>query len=69
MLTGQRLGFRTLGVVSTFIAGVEAQCLSLVADTKISPRMCEIASTFLICGLLLSVFGAAISLLAARWVE
>lgn len=63
-------GFRTLGIVSTFIAGVEAQCLSLTGnaiDTQ-APAIQAINALLLI-GLLLSAFGAVTSLLVARWFE
>ncbi|KAF8734816.1 hypothetical protein RHS02_06653, partial [Rhizoctonia solani] len=64
-------GYRTLGVVSTFIAGVESQCLGMVTDVKDSPhpRVIEAASALLLTGLLLSSFGAALALLAARWFD
>jgi hypothetical protein len=61
-------GFRNLGIVSTFIAGVEAQCLGLVADAP-NHGILEAVNALLIIGLLLSAFGAAISLLSARWFE
>ncbi|CAE6458029.1 unnamed protein product [Rhizoctonia solani] len=64
-------GFRTLGIVSTFIAGVESQCLGLVSgvpDDK-NPRLREAVSALLLTGLLLSSFGAALSLLSARWFD
>ncbi|KAF8595959.1 hypothetical protein BDV93DRAFT_548570 [Ceratobasidium sp. AG-I] len=63
-------GFRTLGIVSTFIAGVEAQCLSLTSgaeDTQ-APTIQAINALLLI-GLLLSAFGAVTSLLVARWFD
>ncbi|KAF8595958.1 hypothetical protein BDV93DRAFT_514530 [Ceratobasidium sp. AG-I] len=74
-------GFRTLGVASTFIAGVEAQCLSLTfnnhTETPGTPGTPEtpekpfikVANAFLLIGLLFSTFGAASSLLAARWFD
>ncbi|CAE6505281.1 unnamed protein product [Rhizoctonia solani] len=62
-------GFRTLGIVSTFIAGVESQCLGLVSDIPGHPSLSEAASALLLIGLLLSSFGAALSLLSARWFD
>ncbi|QRV77280.1 hypothetical protein RhiJN_05295 [Ceratobasidium sp. AG-Ba] len=63
-------GYRTLGVVSTFIAGIEAQCFSLVPDanTSSSSAVQAITALFTI-GLLLSSFGAVTALLAARWFD
>ncbi|CAE7229096.1 unnamed protein product [Rhizoctonia solani] len=62
-------GFRTLGIVSTFIAGVESQCLGMVSDIPEHPRLSEATSALLLTGLLLSSFGAALSLLSARWFD
>ncbi|QRV96076.1 hypothetical protein RhiJN_24094 [Ceratobasidium sp. AG-Ba] len=63
-------GFRTLGVVSTFIAGVEAQCFGLVpSDTRSEEPMVKAISALLVIGLLLSSFGAVTALLAARWFD
>ncbi|CAE6361325.1 unnamed protein product [Rhizoctonia solani] len=62
-------GFRTLGIVSTFIASAEAQCLGLVSDIPDHPKISEAATALLLVGLLLSSFGAALSLLSARWFE
>ncbi|KAG8755239.1 hypothetical protein FRC11_006166 [Ceratobasidium sp. 423] len=62
-------GFRTLGIVSTFIAGVESQCLGVVSVVPDHPRLSEAASALLLIGLLLSSFGAALSLLSARWFD
>ncbi|CAE6462631.1 unnamed protein product [Rhizoctonia solani] len=62
-------GFRTLGIVSTFVAGVEAQCLGLISDVSGHPRLSEAASALLLVGLSLTAFGAALSLLSARWFE
>ncbi|KAF8734846.1 hypothetical protein RHS02_06642, partial [Rhizoctonia solani] len=60
-------GFRALGIASTFIAGVQSQCLGLVSNIPDHPKYSEVASALLIIGLLLSTFGAALSLLSARW--
>ncbi|KAG9127557.1 hypothetical protein FRC07_012302 [Ceratobasidium sp. 392] len=62
-------GFRTLGIVSTFIAGVEAQCLGLTADGDIEDRVVQAINALLLIGLLLSAFGAVTSLLVARWFD
>lgn len=63
-------GYRTLGVVSTFIAGVEAQCFSLVPEGANSDKgLVQAISALLIIGLLLSSFGAVTALLAARWFD
>ncbi|CAE6531959.1 unnamed protein product, partial [Rhizoctonia solani] len=61
--------FRTLGIVSTFIASAEAQCLGLVSDVPDHPKLGEAAFALLLVGLLLSCFGAVLSLLSARWFE
>ncbi|CAE6355391.1 unnamed protein product, partial [Rhizoctonia solani] len=63
------VGFRTLGIVSTFIASAEAQCLGLVSDIPNHPKLSEAANALLLVGLLLSCFGAVLSLLSARWFE
>ncbi|CEL63142.1 hypothetical protein RSOLAG1IB_05182 [Rhizoctonia solani AG-1 IB] len=62
-------GYRTLGIVSTFIAGVESQCIGLVSDLPDHPKISEAASALLLIGLTLSSFGAALSLLSARWFD
>ncbi|CAE6451587.1 unnamed protein product [Rhizoctonia solani] len=62
-------GYRTLGLVSTFIAGVESQCLGLLSDESDRSELGEVASALLLIGLSLSVLGAALSLLAARWFD
>ncbi|KAG8738202.1 hypothetical protein FRC10_007138 [Ceratobasidium sp. 414] len=63
-------GFRTLGLVSTFIAGVESQCLGLTANVDNSrDRLVQATNALLLIGLLLSSFGAVTSLFAARWFE
>ncbi|KAG8742783.1 hypothetical protein FRC12_015267 [Ceratobasidium sp. 428] len=62
-------GFRTLGIVSTFIAGVEAQCLGLTADGDINDRVVQAINALLLIGILLSAFGAVTSLLVARWFD
>ncbi|QRW23410.1 nicotinamide mononucleotide adenylyltransferase [Rhizoctonia solani] len=64
-------GYRTLGVVSTFIAGVESQCIGLVSDYNgiDHPRLREASSALLLIGLSLSTLGAALSLLSARWFD
>ncbi|CEL63143.1 hypothetical protein RSOLAG1IB_05183 [Rhizoctonia solani AG-1 IB] len=62
-------GFRALGIVSTFIAGVESQCLGLVSEIDGHPMISEATSALLLIGLSLSAFGAALSLLAARWFD
>lgn len=64
-----QLGFRTLGIVSTFIAGVEAQCLGLTADADTQAPAIQAINALLLIGLLLSAFGAVTSLLTARWFE
>ncbi|KAG8772500.1 hypothetical protein FRC12_003040 [Ceratobasidium sp. 428] len=63
-------GYRTLGILSTFTAGVEAQCLSLTPDNAdpTDPTI-QAIHAFLFIGLLLSSFGAVTSLLAARWFD
>lgn len=58
-----------MGIISTFIAGVEAQCLGLVSSSPNHTGLLEAASAFLLIGLLFSSFGAAVSLLSARWFE
>ncbi|KAG8702568.1 hypothetical protein FRC09_004667, partial [Ceratobasidium sp. 395] len=61
-------GFNTLGIVSTFIAGVEAQCLSFTADPgDHNPSVVEAINALLLIGVLLSTFGAVTALLAGRW--
>ncbi|KAG8719124.1 hypothetical protein FRC08_003605 [Ceratobasidium sp. 394] len=61
-------GFNTLGIVSTFIAGVEAQCLSFTADPEgHRPSVVEAINALLLIGVLLSTFGAITALLAGRW--
>ncbi|KAG9120018.1 hypothetical protein FRC07_004663 [Ceratobasidium sp. 392] len=61
-------GFNTLGIVSTFIAGVEAQCLSFTADPgDHRPSVVEAINALLLIGVLLSTFGAITALLAGRW--
>lgn len=63
-------GFRTLGLASTFIAGVEAQFFSVVAVTGPQDDVLMQASNgFLLVGILLSAFGAVASFLASRWFE
>jgi hypothetical protein len=64
------LGFRTLGLASTFIAGVEAQFFSVVAvlDSENSTLL-QATNGLLLVGILLSASGAVTSLLAARWFE
>lgn len=62
-------GFRTLGIVSTFIAGVEAQCLSLTTGANTEARSIQAINALLLIGLLLSAFGAVTSLLTARWFD
>lgn len=62
-------GFRSLGIVSTFIAGVEGQCLGLVPEPDNRNGLLEAVKALLLVGLLMSSFGAAISLLSARWFE
>ncbi|KAF8595975.1 hypothetical protein BDV93DRAFT_611159 [Ceratobasidium sp. AG-I] len=61
-------GFRAVGVLSTFIAAAEAQCLSLTSDAeKFHQSTVHVINAFLLCGLLFSTFGAFTSMLAARW--
>ncbi|KAG9080576.1 hypothetical protein FRC06_006403 [Ceratobasidium sp. 370] len=61
-------GFNTLGIVSTFIAGVEAQCLSFTADPgDHNPSIVEAINALLLIGVLLSTFGAITALLSGRW--
>ncbi|KAG9102526.1 hypothetical protein FRC06_001835 [Ceratobasidium sp. 370] len=61
-------GFNTLGIVSTFIAGVEAQCLSFTADPgDHNPSVVEVINALLLIGVLLSTFGAVTALLSGRW--
>ncbi|KAG8706227.1 hypothetical protein FRC08_001183 [Ceratobasidium sp. 394] len=63
-------GFRTLGLVSTFIAGAESQCLGLTANRSDSnDRFVQAINALLLIGLLLSCFGAVTSLFAARWFD
>ncbi|KAH7345698.1 hypothetical protein B0J17DRAFT_703018 [Rhizoctonia solani] len=62
-------GYRTLGLVSTFIAGVESQCLGLLSGESNHSGLGEAASALLLIGLSLSALGAALSLLAARWFD
>ncbi|KAG8721422.1 hypothetical protein FRC09_007927 [Ceratobasidium sp. 395] len=62
-------GFRTLGVVSTFIAGVEAQCFSLVSSLENPDAVVQAISALLLIGLLFSSFGAVTALLSARWFD
>ncbi|CAE6380769.1 unnamed protein product [Rhizoctonia solani] len=62
-------GYRTLGIVSTFIAGVESQCLGLVSGAEGHPGVIEVATALLLIGLLLSSFGASLALLSARWFD
>ncbi|KAG9098607.1 hypothetical protein FRC06_006162 [Ceratobasidium sp. 370] len=57
------------GVVSTFIAGVEAQCLSVTANVNPHDRVVQAINALLLIGLFLSSFGAVTSLLAARWFD
>ncbi|KAG8747834.1 hypothetical protein FRC10_011280 [Ceratobasidium sp. 414] len=63
-------GFRTLGLASTFVAGVEAQFYSVVAiiDSK-DNKLLQAAGGLLLVGILFSASGAVTSLLAARWFE
>ncbi|KAG8742782.1 hypothetical protein FRC12_015266 [Ceratobasidium sp. 428] len=62
-------GFRTLGVVSTFIAGVEAQCFSFVSGEDQSSPVVQAINALLLIGLLFSSFGAVTALLSARWFD
>ncbi|KAG9122671.1 hypothetical protein FRC07_000858 [Ceratobasidium sp. 392] len=62
-------GFRTLGVVSTFIAGVEAQCFSLVSGEDKNAPIIQSINALLLIGLLFSSFGAVTALLSARWFD
>ncbi|KAB5589523.1 hypothetical protein CTheo_7030 [Ceratobasidium theobromae] len=66
MLVGR---FRALGVMSTFVAGVEAQCLGLILWPENKSGLLEVVRALLLAGLLLSLFGAALSVFLARWVE
>ncbi|QRW10851.1 hypothetical protein RhiLY_09850 [Ceratobasidium sp. AG-Ba] len=61
-------GFNTLGVVSTFIAGVEASCLGLTSNTDgHNLNTIEAINALLLIGIFLSTFGAITSLFAGRW--
>ncbi|KAJ1304543.1 hypothetical protein OPQ81_005684 [Rhizoctonia solani] len=63
-------GFRTLGLASTFIAGVEAQFFSTVASSCAQYSVIVQASSgFLLVGILLSAFGAVAAFLSSRWFE
>ncbi|CAE6438705.1 unnamed protein product [Rhizoctonia solani] len=63
-------GFRTLGLASTFIAGVEAQFFGTIAaiDTQ-DDIILQTSSGFLLVGILFSSFGAIAAFLSARWFE
>ncbi|CAE7078783.1 unnamed protein product [Rhizoctonia solani] len=63
-------GFRTLGLASTFIAGVEAQFFSIVATMNIQDNvMLQASSGLLLVGILLSAFGAIGAFISSRWFE
>ncbi|KAG8698638.1 hypothetical protein FRC08_005793 [Ceratobasidium sp. 394] len=63
-------GFRTLGLASTFVAGVEAQFYSAVAVIDAEGNtLLQAAGGLLLVGILFSASGAVTSLLAARWFE
>lgn len=63
-------GFRTLGLASTFIAGVEAQFFSVVGAADASESaLLQASNGLLLVGIVLSASGAVTSLLASRWFE
>ncbi|KAH7339579.1 hypothetical protein B0J17DRAFT_752283 [Rhizoctonia solani] len=55
---------------STFIAGVEAQFFSTVANVNAEDNVImQVSSGFLLVGMLLSAFGAIAAFLSSRWFE
>ncbi|QRV85584.1 hypothetical protein RhiJN_13602 [Ceratobasidium sp. AG-Ba] len=64
-----RIGFRTLGVVSIFIAGIESQCLGLMTELDNQGRVTQSINALLVIGLILSSFGAITALISARWFD
>ncbi|KAG8692463.1 hypothetical protein FRC09_011177 [Ceratobasidium sp. 395] len=63
-------GYRSLGLASTFIAGVEAQFYSVIATVDLGNNpLLQAASGLLLVGIVFSAAGAVTSLLAARWFE
>ncbi|KAG9083875.1 hypothetical protein FRC06_004328, partial [Ceratobasidium sp. 370] len=61
--------FRTLGVISIFIAGVEAQCFTLTSNAEPQDTIVRAINALIIIGLLFSSFGAVTALLSARWFD
>ncbi|KAL5631467.1 hypothetical protein ACGC1H_007106 [Rhizoctonia solani] len=63
-------GFRTLGLASTFIAGVETQFLSIITTANAQDTVVlQASSGFLLLGILLSAFGAIGAFISSRWFE
>ncbi|KAG8703917.1 hypothetical protein FRC08_002564 [Ceratobasidium sp. 394] len=61
--------YRSIGILSVFLAGVQAQCLGLADSTEIPrDRDVQAINTLFIGGLLLSLFGALSSSNLARWI-
>ncbi|KAF8608754.1 hypothetical protein BDV93DRAFT_541195 [Ceratobasidium sp. AG-I] len=63
-------GFRTLGLASTFIAGVESQFFGVVSGFDASESaLLQASNGLLLVGIVLSASGAITSFLASRWFE
>ncbi|KAJ8582683.1 hypothetical protein M405DRAFT_937641 [Rhizopogon salebrosus TDB-379] len=62
-----RPSYTALAIVAVFAAGVQAQVL-LSSMSETSPAM-QVANTLFFIGLLSDVFGAVLSLVAARWFQ
>lgn len=61
-------GFRSLGILATFFAGLQAQMLS-VSFSDNSTTASRLVNAFWIAGVILDVFGAVLATLTARWFE
>ncbi|CEL60942.1 hypothetical protein RSOLAG1IB_04181 [Rhizoctonia solani AG-1 IB] len=63
-------GFRTLGLASTFITGVQAQFYSIVTTIDAQDNVIlQASSGCLLVGILLSASGAIAAFLSSRWFE
>jgi len=61
-------GFRSLGILATFFAGLQAQMLSTSLSDN-STTASRLVNAFWLAGIALDVFGAILATLTARWFE
>jgi len=61
-------GFRTLALIATFLASVQAQLIAITAGS-FSELSSKFILAFWIAGLFCDVFGAVLATLTARWLE